>query len=667
MPEPAAHRPDKLASLPAIVPEPRSAERCAGTFVLKDDLPVVLPPPVDDATRICALHLKSEIARRLGKTLCVEAHARCDDLGPHLELRVDEAVSSESDPRLRAQAYRLEVQPGRVVATGAGAAGLRYAVETLLQLVGATGRVPACRIDDAPRLELRGIMLDVSRGKVPTPESVERLLELCVSLKLNVLMLYTEHTYRFRRHPLIGRDDSALDAETMLRLDAHAAERFIDLVPCLQSLGHMEHILAHERYRPLAETEVGWTITPVDDATYALLRDMYDEYLPNFRSRLFNANCDEPWDLGRGRSKERSAELGPGGLYLEHVRRIRDLALAHGKQTMIWGDVVHAHPERIPEIDRDLIMLDWWYESDFDYDRVGRFAESGHDFLVCPGTSSWNSLFPRVDNSLRNISGWADAGRRHGARGLINTDWGDHGHYNLQGNSYLAYAWGAQESWSGPSRAAEFDRAFSRLVFDDPRGEVARLYRALGAVHDPGFAMFNGSSLQYLFFDDVETAYFISAAKAGKLRGALKRLERLRPRIEAALAGARREALAIEEMLYAADASRLALEKARAGLDYNAWRRGPEPWKAVDRKRLAGRFRRLAEDQTALGRTLRRLWLARSRPSNLDRTLRRLNRSVRAMRAAASRLERNRPSSAPEPEPITGKGALEAVRHSLRD
>lgn len=204
-------------------------------------------------------------------------------------------------------------------------------------------------------------------------------------------------------------------------------------------------------------------------------------------------------------------------------------------------------------------------------------------------------------------------------------------------------------------------------MFDDPRGEVARLYRALGAVHDPGFAMFNGSSLQYLFFDDVETAYFISAAKAGKLRGALKRLERLRPRIEAALAGARREALAIEEMLYAADASRLALEKARAGLDYNAWRRGPEPWKAVDRKRLAGRFRRLAEDQTALGRTLRRLWLARSRPSNLDRTLRRLNRSVRAMRAAASRLERNRPSSAPEPEPITGKGALEAVRHSLRD
>ena len=52
-------------------------------------------------------------------------------------------------------------------------------------------------------------------------------------------------------------------------------------------------------------------------------------------------------------------------------------------------------------------------------------------------------------NALTNISGYADAGRRHGAQGLLVTDWGDFGHYNLQGNSWFGYAWAAQQAWSG--------------------------------------------------------------------------------------------------------------------------------------------------------------------------------------------------------------------------
>ena len=300
----------------------------------------------------------------------------------------------------------------------------------------------------------------------------------------------------------------------------------------------MEHILKLPRYRALAETNQGWTIAPTHPQTLPLLRDLYQEYLPLFRSKWFNANCDEPWDLGRGQSRKRSEALGPGGLYLEHVRRIQQLAARQGKRTMIWGDVVHAHPERIPELDRKLVLLDWWYEADFDFNRVRVFKRNGIDFMVCPGTSSWNSLFPRVANSLANISGWAAAGRRHGALGLINTDWGDHGHYNLQGNSLLAYAWAGQEAWSGTSTRPEFDRAFSRLFFGDASGEVARIYRALGGLHDPGFRVFNGSALQYIFFDSVDTAYFIAPCRVARLETLVRLLKALRPRIEEARKGA---------------------------------------------------------------------------------------------------------------------------------
>ena len=662
---PAAKRSARARALPPMLPKPRRAEPLTGSFALADGLPIVLRPDAGERDFAAARALRDRTREICGVSLAIEGHFDGRGLGRRIELDVDAAAGAEAEPAVRGQGYRLCVTPERVSAVGGGPAGLRYALETLVQLVTPGAKIPACRIDDSPAFEQRGILLDVSRGKVPKPESLRWLIDLCAALKLNVLMLYTEHTFRFRRHPTIGRDDSPLDAETMRDLDAYAAERFVDLVPTLQSLGHMEHILKLPPYRELAETEQGWTLAPAEPRSYELLRDLIDEYLPNFRSPFFNANCDEPWDLGRGRSAELAEELGPGGLYLEHVRRVREMARRHGKRTMIWGDVVHAHPERMEEIDRDSVLLDWWYEAEFDYDRVAVFARHGIEFLVCPGTSSWNSLFPRVENSLRNISGWADAGRRHGARGLINTDWGDFGHYNLQGNSLFGYAWGAQESWSGRCAAGYFDRAFSRRIFDDRSGEVARLYRALGAVHDPGFTTFNGSALQYLFFDDVGSAYFISACSQPKLRAALARLGRVRARVEAALERHSRERLVLQEILYAVDASCFALEKARAGLDYNAWRAEPESWRAVDRRRLARRLADGADEQLALGRRLKRLWLARSELSNFDDTRRRLMRSVRALRRAARALERNRPGRAPTPEPITIAGVRRAVEESL--
>ncbi len=667
VPPPARRR--RAAKLPPILPAPIRADRLAGHFAVSDAVPIVLRGRATPADYESARALATYVAATTKMSLPIESHRESRGLGAHIALHSDaELTDAPAECAQNHEAYRIAVSPQAIDVLAGSAAGLRWGIETLCQLLDPKGRVPACLIDDAPAFPMRGVMLDISRGKVPTAKTLREIVDLLVRLKLNVLMLYTEHTFRFRRHPQIGAGDSPIDAQTLRDLDTYAAARGVELIPCLQSLGHMEHILKLPRYASLAETDAGWTISPAMPETYELLGDLYDEYLPNFRSSWLNANCDEAWDLGRGKSAARSHELGPGGLYLEHVNRIRELAAANGKRTMIWGDAVHTHPERIPEIDPDLMLLDWWYEADFDFDRVRIFAEHGIEFLVCPGTSTWNSLFPRVENSRLNIERWVEAGRRHGAKGVLNTDWGDFGHYNLQGYSWFAYAWGAQQSWSGSVTDRDFDRAFSRLLFGDPSGEVARIYRALGAIHDPGFSMFNGSAIQYLYFDELERSYFIGATRRGALARCERRLEKVRARIAAGEPKFGLRTRTFDEFVYAADASLLAVRKAQAGRAYTVWRRNPDGLGAPERRRLANTLASLANEQRELAKRFRRLWLARSTVSNLDLTERRLRRSIRSLRAAAKNLTRNRPSPPPPSDQrISARGALRAIRESIRD
>jgi hypothetical protein len=354
------------------------------------------------------------------------------------------------------------------------------------------------------------------------------------------------------------------------------------------------------------------------------------------------------------------------------VHRLRDLAARNGKRTMIWGDVVHAHPERIPEIDRDLVLLDWWYEDRFiDFDRVKVFRDNDMDFLVCPGTSTWNCLFPRVEISNRNIALWAEAARRHGAMGMINTDWGDYGHYNLQANSWFGYAMGAQHAWAGDCDDKHFDRAFSRAVFGDSSGETARLYRGLGGIHDAGFLVVNGCALQCLYFDDVEDATFVAAADPKALAKSERALEKVRgklataaPKFDGRIVDGE---LAWRELSYAADASLHAIHKTQAGQDFLAWRREPGRLAAAGRRKLSNTLTRLANEQAALGRRFRKLWRARSFQSNLDRNEARLSRSVKSLRRAARSLQRNRPTPAPEPRELNPRDVMHAVRDSYEN
>ena len=505
-----------MADLLHLVPRPRLVERRAGCFVLSPETLICLPPQADDDDLFAARQLRDEIAGATGLALAIERQHR-----PHrrentivlLRAARDRAIYPPDEfgyvpPRepLPDQAYQLTIGPQGAVIVAESASGLFYGVQTLRQIVRLRQReLPQLVIDDRPALAERGVLLDVCRGKVPTLATLKELVEKLSFFKINQFQMHNEHAYYFPRHPEIGATADRLTNEEMLELDAHCRRFHVELVPNLQSFGHMQNILSLPRYRHLAETKVCWSLAPTVEECYRFLDELYADLLPAFSSPQFNVNCDETYDLGRGRSAERMAQIGPGRLYLEHMLRVRELAAAYGKRIQMWGDIVLQHPEVIPDLPTDITLLDWHYEAQESYPSTALFAEHGRRFLVCPGTSSWNTLFPRIDNSNQNIRVLAREGVAHGAAGLLNTDWGDGGHYQPLGNSWYGYAFGAEQAWTGGNTSdAEFDPAFGQLFFGPEKGEtIVSAIRRLGAVNRlPGMPIPNASHTVYALFDE---------------------------------------------------------------------------------------------------------------------------------------------------------------------
>ncbi len=163
------------------------------------------------------------------------------------------------------EAYTLRIGEDGVVIAASGEAGLFYGVQTLIQIARLTGRIwPGLEIEDRPVLPVRGLMLDVSRGRVPRLETLIELVRTLAHYKYNHLQLYTEHTFRFPSHPEIGVDAGSLTPDDVLALDAVCREYHVELVPNLQSVGHFQAMLKLPRYA--ASGGDGLEVVAGDDA-----------------------------------------------------------------------------------------------------------------------------------------------------------------------------------------------------------------------------------------------------------------------------------------------------------------------------------------------------------------------------------------------------------------
>jgi hypothetical protein len=402
---------------------------------------------------------------------------------------------------LGSQSYRLDVHARGATLRAQDDAGEYYGRRTLEQLWRAHPEgLPVGRILDWPAFKVRGVSLDVSRGRVPKLATLMRFADRLARLKVNHLQLYMEQTFRFPSHPLIGTGEDPYSQDDLRRFDRYCAERHIELCPSFASLGHLSKVLGLPPYRHLAEDlgvraypkgvpdpdkladfEAGWTLSPAKPEGLRFLEDLYRDLLPCFGTRRFNACCDEPFDLGWGQSRDLVLAEGLGAVFARHVEAARSLAAALGKPSvMVWGDLLRAQPSSLARLDRSLVILDWLYDENADFGGIGRFIGAGFEAWACPSTNSWGTLFPRLPMAGANIRAFSAAAAAAGAGGLLNTVWGDGDHFNLPQNEWHGLALGAEMGWNPDADAPNFTRRFCAVCLGREDETFAGAMDALG-------------------------------------------------------------------------------------------------------------------------------------------------------------------------------------------
>lgn len=395
----------------------------------------------------------------------------------------------------RPEAYEISTSEAGYDLCAGNECGLFRGLSTLNQLL--TGKtVPFVSIKDEPDLANRGVMLDISRCKVPNIDTLKVLIEQFAQAKFNQLQLYTEHTFAFSRHQTVWADASPLTASEILELKHFAAARYIELVPNLNCFGHFERWLRHPAYHKFAECPDGF-IHPLSGAemphgstlnpnkqSLRLVDDLHSEYLPLFDSPYFNIGGDEPWELGLGRSKKRCNAKGTTNVYIDFLSDIQKLTEKRGRQMMFWSDIVLKDPASLKRLSKQLIALNWGYEGNHPFKKESELvAAQKIPFYVCPGTSSWNSLTGRTENMRKNIKSAAKHGFEQGAQGLLVTDWGDHGHHQYLPTSYPGFAVAACESWRvGSVKTGDLPDLVNRLFLAEHTNDTAEHILELGKV-----------------------------------------------------------------------------------------------------------------------------------------------------------------------------------------
>lgn len=327
-----------------------------------------------------------------------------------------------------------------------------------------------------------GFMADCSRDAVPTAATLKKLLDLMSAMGYNYLELYTEDTYAIEGEPYFGYLRGRYSAEEIRELDDYAAARGVELVPCIQTLAHLQQIFRWPRFDEV--NDGNGALFPGEEATYGLIDKMFAALAGTYRSRRVNIGCDEAFLTGTGKYLEKFGYRDRIVIINEHVKRVAQIAARYGFHCSMWGDMYYrllfkdgADGENLgkilSELPSNVSLIYWDYGHDVDAvttdkayyeERLKNYRKLGCPIEFCGGAWKWTGFAPDNAYSMMTLGPMLEAAKEYGVEEACITGWADDGSESSLFSVLPTMLYFARVCQGQSVEEAELSKAFKKIT-----------------------------------------------------------------------------------------------------------------------------------------------------------------------------------------------------------
>ncbi len=287
-----------------------------------------------------------------------------------------------------------------------------------------------------------GMMFDVSRNAVLRPETLRLLLCRMALMGMDVGMMYTEDTYEVPGEPYFGYMRGRYSIEELRALDGFAASLGIELIPCIQTLGHLNRVLHWPRMAKYADN--GEVLLADDPATYELLERMITAACAPYRTKRIHLGMDEAHGIGLGGHLKAHGYEPPHAIILRHLTRVKEITDRLGLAPMMWSDMyfrpdspsggyydsgeptAEAIASVVPGV--SLVYWDYYHNTEEEYEAMlNKHKKLSGTPLFAGGVWTWTGPAPDYEKTIKASVPALTACKKAGVPLALATAWGDNG------------------------------------------------------------------------------------------------------------------------------------------------------------------------------------------------------------------------------------------------
>ena len=288
----------------------------------------------------------------------------------------------------------------------------------------------------------KALFIDCSRNAAVRISELKKIILIQALMGQNQLYLYLEDGFKLDNYPYFGYLRPSYSEDELKCLDEYASSFGIELIPAIQTLGHLKKVLRWSQMSPISDTDD--TLLINNPNTYVFVEELIKFCKKCFKTHNIHIGMDESVGIGLGKYLNDHSYKDPKELFIEHLQKVSSLCKKYDLKPLIWSDMYFRlmnngdYLTKNPNINQNMFMeipnnvllvyWDYYHKDQKFYDNMIKVHKSFNDNICFAGAAwRWIGFAPSIESSfVTNIPALKSC-LKNKIDNVILTTWGDNG------------------------------------------------------------------------------------------------------------------------------------------------------------------------------------------------------------------------------------------------